>query len=413
MPQLLAAAIAIVILLAAPDGGSLLIARSHELGRGHPTPSAPDVTAVIKEAFHAAYSLDEPEALAAARRSVAMGPNEPAAHRALASILWLAILYKRGAVVTDAYLAAGSLKDQVNLPKPPQALDTEFNREMTAAIDLAEARLKVNPRDVQAHFDAGTAYAIQASYTATVEGRVLGAMRMAKRAYDHQEYVLEHAPARAEAGLVVGTYRYLVSTLSLPARWMAYVVGFGGGKEKGISLIEAATTADQTHVDAKLALLLIYNRERRFGDAVRLARELEQEFPKNRLFALEEGSAATRGGRPADGEAALSRGLAAYDRDTRPKFPGERAVWLYKRAVARVALRRLPEAQADLDAALQSQPNDWTKGRLKLESGRLADLRGRRPEALSAYREAERLCTKLDDRACAQDAERLARQPFK
>ena len=301
----------------------------------------------------------------------------------------------------------------MNLPKPPQALDTEFNREMTAAIDLAEARLKVNPRDVQAHFDAGTAYAIQASYTATVEGRVLGAMRMAKRAYDHQEYVLEHAPARAEAGLVVGTYRYLVSTLSLPARWMAYVVGFGGGKEKGISLIEAATTADETHVDAKVALLLIYNRERRFGDAVRLARELEQEFPKNRLFALEEGSAATRGGRPADGEAALSRGLAAYDRDTRPKFPGERAIWLYKRAVARVALRRLPEAQADLDAALQSQPNDWTKGRLKLESGRLADLRGRRPEALSAYREAERLCTKLDDTACAQDAERLARQPFK
>ena len=372
----------------------------------------PEIAAVMRQAYHAVYSLDELEALAAARRSVALGPEDPATHRTLASILWLAILYHRGAVVSDAYLT-GRLKSPSGLPKPPPELDAEFRHEVSAAIDLAEARLRRNPEDVQAHFDAGAGYALEAAYTATIEGRLLGAMREAKRAYDLQEYVLEHAPARTEAGLVVGTYRYLVSTLSLPARWMAYVVGFGGGKERGISLIEEAAEADETHVDATVALLLVYNRERRYGDAVRLARELEREFPKNRLFVLEEGAAATRAGRPTEAEAALSRGLAAYNRDERPKFPGERAVWLYKRAVARLALHRLPEAQADLDTALEERPDDWTRGRIQLELGRLADLEGRRPDALSAYRQAERLCAARNDASCARDAGQLVRQPFK
>src|SRR5712691_5919067 len=77
-----------------------------------PPPTLAEVTAVVKQAFRAAYSLDENEALTLARRGVAMGPEEPSAHRALASILWLDILFKRGAVVSDQYLS-GSLKEQV------------------------------------------------------------------------------------------------------------------------------------------------------------------------------------------------------------------------------------------------------------------------------------------------------------
>jgi tetratricopeptide (TPR) repeat protein len=401
----LAASLAGVLLACGGAGATATAPRASD---GPPAP----VIATIKDAFHAAYNLDEPEALAAARRSVAMAPNEPATHRALASILWLAILYHRGAVFTDNYLS-GSLKNQVDLPKPPPAMAAEFARELAAAIDLSEARLRKDPDDVQAHFDAGTAYALQASYTATVEGRVLGAMRMAKRAYDAEEFVLNHDPKRVEAGLIVGTYRYLVATLSMPARWMAYLVGFGGGKEHGIALIEDSVRAADTHVDSRVALLLIYSRERRFGDVVRLTRELQAEFPKNRLFTLEEGSAATRAGRPAEGESALTRGLAAYDREQRPRVEGERAVWLYKRAVARVALRRLPDAQADLDAAMRADPTDWTKGRVQLEVGRIADLGGRRNEALAAYRQAERLCTSRNDEICADEAERLTKRPFK
>jgi tetratricopeptide (TPR) repeat protein len=415
--QALGVAVAALLLLTPPAGvdavGRADAARFSQGDRASPGPGAEaQASELIGQAFRAAYNLDESEALALARRSVAVAPDEPEAHRALASILWLAVLFRRGAVVSDTYLT-GSLKDQLNVPKPPAALDAEFQRELASAIALAEARLRADPRSVEAHFDAGTAYALQATYTATVEGRVLGALRLAKRAYDAQEFVLNQAPDRLEAGLVVGTYRYMISLLSLPVRMMAYVVGFGGGKERGIAMIEAATGVEKTRVDAKMALILIYNRERRYDDAARLARELEEEFPKNRLLVLEQGSAATRAGRHAEAEATLTRGLAAHDGDARAKIPGERALWLYKRAVARVGLRRLPEARADLDAALEHEPIDWTRGRIQLEAGRLADLDGRRPEALTAYQQARRLCASANDSVCVSDATRLLQRPFR
>ena len=61
----------------------------------------------------------------------------------------------------------------------------------------------------------------------------MGAFGSARRAYNEHERVLALAPARKDAGLIVGTYRYLVASLSMPVRWMAYVAGFGGDKERG------------------------------------------------------------------------------------------------------------------------------------------------------------------------------------
>ena len=64
-------------------------------------------------------------------------------------------------------------------------------------------------------------------------------------------------PRRKEPGLVVGTYRYIVSTLSLPMRLMAYVAGFGGGKDRGLQLIEQAAGSNaENRTDAQFALVL-------------------------------------------------------------------------------------------------------------------------------------------------------------
>src|SRR5262249_56449603 len=116
-------------------------------------------------------------------------------------------------------------------------------------------------------YDVGAALGHDASSRATPEGRGMGEFSAARRAYNAHERVLDLAPARKDAALVVGTYRYLVSNLSMPARWMAYVVGFGGGRELGIQMIEQA--ASYTHgTEAKFALVLIYNREKQYDKAV-------------------------------------------------------------------------------------------------------------------------------------------------
>lgn len=389
-----------------------LVALAMLLMTGRPAAAqGPDLRTRIAAAFRAAYNLDNDEALKTAREAVAMAPNESSAHRALAAILWVDIIFGRGAVTVDHYMG-GVTKSTIEMPKPPAALAAEFKSELARAIDLATARLKAAPEDLQAKFDLGAAYGLQASYLASVEGSVSSAFSSARRAFNAQEEVLTRDPSRLGAGVVVGTYRYVVSGLALPSRLFAYMVGFGGDKEKAITILTAATRDATASVDARLALVLIYSREGRHADALRLLDSLATEFPRNRLFVLEQGSAAIRAGQMERAEDVLTRGLAAFERDDRPKVPGEHALWLYKRGLARLGRNHRPDATADLRSALQSGPEPWIGGRIHLALGKLADLDGHRPAALAEYQQARAISIKANDPPCTNEANRLLKQPF-
>jgi tetratricopeptide (TPR) repeat protein len=390
---------------------ALTLAGSAAAGPANGGTQAADLDAKIAATYRAAYSLDQDQAFALARSAVSSAPGESRAHRTLAAVLWIDIIFRRGAVTVDHYLG-GVTRSQLTLPKPPAAGDAEFKQELDRAIELAERRLDANPRDVQAKYDLGAAYGLQASYYASVEGSMTSAFLSARRAFDAQEEVLSLEPHRLAAGVVVGTYRYVISGLSLPSRMLAYMAGFGGGKEKGISILETAARDAGARVEAKTALALIYSREGRHRDAERLLAELAAEFPRNRLFVLEQGAAAIRAGRNAEAEAILTRGLDALHADLRPKIPGERALWLYKRGLARFAQNHRPEATTDLDAALRSGPVEWVRGRILLTQGKIADLAGRRDEAVAAYRVARDIGLKTNDPGSAAEAGRLIRQPF-
>ena len=367
--------------------------------------------ATIQQAYDAAYNLEQDVALVAARKAVAAGPNDSRAHRVLAAVLYIGILFDRGTVTLDHFLG-GVTKAALGAPPPPPAADAEFKRELARAIELAEESLRTKPNDLDARFDAGSAYALQASYTASIEGSMTSAFRSAKRAYDAQEIVLERDPARASAGVVVGTYRYVVSGLAAPARMFAYMVGFGGGKEKGISLLQAAAQQRDARVEARTALLLIFTREQRYADALRVARELETDFPRNRLFTLEVGSSALRAGQFAEADVVLTRGLAAFDRDPRPKLAGERALWLYKRGASRVRMNRLDEARVDLDTALAQSPPTWVRGRILMELGKIADLGGKRADALAAYKQARAVAVSVEDSIGIAAIDQWVRRPY-
>jgi len=385
--------------------------------RAAPTSAAPPPSAAspldeaITAAYRNGYSLDQDAAEAAARHAVALAPDDPRAHRALAATLWVDILFRRGAVSVESYLS-GAAKDQLSLPKPPPDLDADFKQEVARAIDLSQAQLKRNEKDIPARYELGAAYALQASYAASIEGSTTSAFLSAKHAYDAHEAVLAADPHRLDAQATVGLYRYLVSSLDFPARMLAYVVGFGGGKEKGIAMLEAAARDPAIHVEATTALVLIYSREGRHLDAQRLLHDLSVEYPRNRLFVLEEASADIRAGHNQDADAILGRGIEALDRDDRRKIPGERAVWLYKRGTARMRLNRLEEAHADLDAALQARPLDWIRGRIELYLGEVADLSGRRPDAVAAYQQAARISRAADDPICVAEASRWIKKPL-
>jgi tetratricopeptide (TPR) repeat protein len=365
------------------------------------------------QALDLAYNLDHDQALERLRRAIMLAPDDPAPHRTLSSVLWLNALFRRGAITVDHYLGAFS-RASVNLPKPPPEIDAEFRRHIERAVTLAEARVAARPKDAQAHYDLGSALGLRASYVATVEGRMLAGFKAARRAFDEHERVLELDPSRNDARLIVGTYRYMVSTLSLPMRMMAYVAGFGGGRDRGISSLQAAAgvgapgaAVNDATVDAMFALVLVYNRERRYDEAIRVLQELRRMYPRNRLLLLESGATALRGGRAGQAEEWLTEGLRMLANERRSHIPGEEPLWRYKRGAARAALGRTDAALVDLRVATGPDALSWVSGRARVEIGRLALQRGDRTAAAGEAREARALCERGNDPACVYDARAL------
>jgi tetratricopeptide (TPR) repeat protein len=370
---------------------------------------SPESLALIEKAFDAAYNLDHPQAIDSLDKALAADPNDPDAHRAAAVIAWLRIGFLRGSITVDDYLGSVS-KPNINMLPPPPDEASRFQRHITRALQLAEAEVRQRPRDPQAHFRLGAAVGTQASYGATVEGRVLASFRAARRAYDAHEKVLELDPSRKDAGLIVGTYRYVVSALSLPIRWMAYVAGFGGGKERGLRMIEeAAEYPSLSQTDARFALMLLYNREKRFDDALRVAALLQKRYPRNRQLWYEAGATLIRAERYQEAEAMLNEGIRLRDNDRRERMFGEDALWHYKRGVARARMGRLDAAHEDFQIPLAREARDWVRGRSHAELGQIAQKRGNREQARQHYRQAIELAERGNDPTGEAQADNLLR----
>ncbi len=377
-----------------------------------PAPALANSESVAVRARGAAetYNLDRDRAIEIFRQAVAADPQDAAAYRGLASALWLSITFRRGNMTVDDYLGSVN-RSRTPAAPPPAETAAAFNDALEHALAIARARVAANPRDAGAHYELGAAIGLRASYVATVDGSVVGAFRAAKGAYEEHEKVLTLDPTRKDAGLIVGTYRYIVATLALPFRLVAYVAGFGGDRVKGLTLVEdAAAYAGDNQEDARFALLLLYNREQRYDDALKMLGMLRERFPRNRLMWLETGSTNLRAGRPAEAERILTDGITRFAADPRQRMFGEDALWSYKRGAARAALGRTADARADLDKALGAEGRAWVHGRARLELGRLSLKDGARTAAAEHFRNAIRLCESDNDLTSADVARQLLKQ---
>jgi Flp pilus assembly protein TadD len=353
------------------------------------------------------YNLNRVEAEATFRDAIRADPQDPGAYRGLAGALWVGIALDRGTLTVDSYLGRVTRQD-VKLPSPPPDVAAAFRDAIDHSVTLAREEVAREGHAADANYDLGAAIGLRASYAAAIDGSVVAGFRAAREAYNAHEKVLEIDPARRDAGLIVGTYRYVVSALSLPFRLMAYIAGFGGDREKGLQLIaQAAEYPGDNQVEARLALTLLYNREQRYSEALQQLDKLRATYPANRLLWLESGATLLRAGNAADAERVLTEGIARLSADRRPRMYGEEALWYYKRGAARKALGRPTEARADLTTALSREGRKWVHGRTHLELGKLALQAGDRATAREHLQAAVRLCESDRDAATADHARGL------
>ena len=355
------------------------------------------------------YNLDHDAALATFEQAIAADPSDPAAHRLAAATRWIKTLIGQGAVTAEDFLGqAGS-----TLRRPPASADLEAS--IARAVAVAQQRVAgARPgthEEVSALFEAGAAFSLQASYTATVGGGVQKSLSSARQAYRDHDRVLALDGRRTDAGLVVGMYRYAVSVLPIWSRLLARLAGFDSGRGMGLQLVEqAAAHPGDAQTNARFALIVIYNRERRFDDALTVIGQLQRQYPRNRLLWLEAGSTALRAGRFAVARDALRQGMAMLAADARPRAFGEVARWHYHLGVALAGLGQRDEAERELRAALDGESLDWVRGRTYLELGTLALDDGRRPAAVDAFQQAARFCAAGKDASCSRDTQTRLRK---
>jgi predicted Zn-dependent protease len=227
-------------------------------------------------------------------------------------------------------------------------------------------------------------------------GRAFGA---ARRAYKTAEQASVVSPDDPDPRLILGTYRYVVSGMNLPTRMVAYMAGLDGDRARGLQMVEqAAASASPVQTEARFALILLYNRERRWDNALGVLAALRDLYPRNRLLWLETGATALRAGRPADALRWLDEGLAMTARDTRRRMFGEDALWRLKRAVALRLLGRHEDARQVLIEGLAApQARDWVRGRTHLELGEVSLALGDRDQARWQATKALPLLERGDD----------------
>ena len=401
-------ALGVAVLLGVGSTSPRIVAQS--ASGGSPS-SKPYVRELRSQGLQRLYNLDYPEALATFQEAIALDPNEPALHRLAASVIWMGILFEWGAVLVDDYL--GEAKEAVERQRPSPSAHRSFHNHITRSLELAERHLRDHERDADAHYQLGASSGFLASYAATVEGRLLGSLGNARRAYREHEQVLELNPWRKDAGLVPGMYRYSVSMMSLPLRLAARLAGIDGTRERGLRMVEeAAAYPSDAQTDAMFISIVLYSREERYDAALRVIRELQRRYPRNRLLWLESGTTAFRAGRVQAARTELEHGLAMLAADSRPRAFGEEARWRLSHGMALLSLNR-DEAARELRAALVVDGPDWVRGRAHRELGKLADLEGYRAGALEEYRVAVRLCRAGNDRLCTDEANRLIQTPYR
>ena len=305
---------------------------------------------LTREGFGRAYELDFLESESLFKRARDADPSDPAPARAMAAIAWMQILFAQGVATFEAFVGDAS-DDTVQRPAVDHTLAAAFSENAAEAIALSKRQVPADETGIDAQYQLAASTGLLALYRATVEGRTWAAFVEGRRAVRIMERVRERQRNHRECALILGMYRYAVSTLSWPKRMLAKAAGMPGDRDGGIELLEFASTPPaDTATDASLLLTVVYNRERRYSAAMQHLERLRERHPGNRLLVLNAAATALAASRPADAAKTITEALAVGPRFDQPAVLGERAMWFYLRGAARTALGE-PGAAEDLQRA--------------------------------------------------------------
>lgn len=374
-----------------------------------------------RRGLEATYNLDYDAAQRAFEELARTYPRDPAGPLFLATTVWLRTLNESRRLQSSLYNSDGfyiESEEKVN----PQTL-AQFKELVRSAKALAAARLKENPRDVEALYMQGAVDGLKAAFSASVERKFVGALRDGSSSVDRHRDVLKLDPNYIDAEFTLGLYDYVVGDLPLPIKMLASLGGFRGSRKRGLARIErVARESEWSGDNAKVILIAIMKREGRYAEASALARDLSAKYQRNYLFKIETADALTlqaaaqkKAGEAKEAEVAEREAFAIFDEMLRD--PAVRRVaasldlvhFRYGEALLAADLAEKAAAQFLLcTKAAKAQEQLVTLAHLR--AAQALDIAGKRPEAVAQYRLATARPNVFD---AHQSAERGLREPYK
>lgn len=253
------------------------------------TPAAgqapPQLDTLRAEGYEALYNLDYEVARKRFQKMIDIAPEHPAGAQCYASSLWLQQLNQASELKASLYSSESYANAKVRADK--KQVD-EFRKWIRQAKQLSEARLRKDPKDVDALYYLGAAEGLEAAFAGAVERRFMAALRFGSKSVDHHREVLKLSPEYRDAELTIGLQNYIIGSLALPLKMMAATMGVRGSKKRGLETLEKVSVEGQNSRDlARVLLVDLYRREKRWEDAIKVARELSEKYPRNYLFKLQ------------------------------------------------------------------------------------------------------------------------------
>jgi tetratricopeptide (TPR) repeat protein len=383
----------LMLLLIAPAGARV---RTADSSLGDDT--NPRLENLRAQGSEALFNLDYDVARKRFKELMRLYPDDPIGPRMFATTLWLERLNHARRLQAAIYSTQSFYAKTEDRPDP--RLAEEFRDLTRQATRLATARLQRNPRDPRMLYVLGAVESLKASFAATVERRFMAALRYGSNAADRHRNVIKLDPKLHDAELTIGMYDYIVGTLPLPIRMLASIAGARGSKKRGIQTLERVAKEGQTtREDAKVLLIAIYKKEKRFIEALALSQELQEKYPRNYLFRLEtadtrvsQATSERESGRSNEAKVMESEALSSFEtllHEQTAAGSAPRALDLirFRYGEAFLLLSQPERAAREFLAATAVSPADaGMVSRAHLRAAQAFDLAGKRHEALAEYR---------------------------
>ena len=243
---------------------------------------------LVREAFEHFYLLDYPGAVSRFEHFHELHPGDPQATALLLDALVFQELYREDLLDTTFYANDGFLTGKHATQEDPRARDHIFALS-DEAVHEADWRIQQNPNDIDALYARGWARALRVAYMAMVERSFGAGFKLATKAREDHEKVLQLDPNYTDAKLVVGVYEYVVGALPFPFKILIGFAGITGSKSKGLAMLhDAGEHGTITSVESRTVISLFLRRESKYKEAIEVVRGLKAQYPRDFLFCLEE-----------------------------------------------------------------------------------------------------------------------------